>query len=316
MKKISVVIPCYNEENSVIEMYERLTSIFGNQLPQYDYEIIYVDDFSTDKTREKIREICTKDKKVKAYFNAKNFGFHRNVFSALQYGIGDAVFLLFGDLQDPPEKLVDFVKHWEEGHKVVIGQKKHSDEGFVMTCCRRIYYKVINALSDTEQIEMYNGFGLYDRSFIDTIKDIDDVSPYLKQVILEYAPDMYIEKYDHAESMRGKSNFNFMKNYDFAMQGITSSTKLLLRMATFIGAILGVVCLLIAIWVFVHKLLNWEAYPAGMASVLIGVFMVGAVQLFFIGILGEYVLSINTKVVKKPRVVIGETINVEEEFED
>lgn len=311
MKKISVVIPCYNEENSVAEMYERLTSIFSNQLPQYDYEIIYVDDFSTDKTREKIREICAKDKKVKAYFNAKNFGFHRNVFSALQYGRGDAVFMLFGDLQDPPEKLVDFVKHWEEGHKVVIGQKKHSDEGFVMTCCRRIYYKVINALSDTEQIEMYNGFGLYDRSFIDTIKDIDDVSPYLKQVILEYAPDMYIEKYDHAESKRGKSNFNFMKNYDFAMQGITSSTKLLLRMATFIGAILGVVCLLIAIWVFVHKLLNWEAYPAGMASVLIGVFMVGAVQLFFIGILGEYVLSINTKVVKKPRVVIGETINVE-----
>lgn len=316
MHKISVVIPCYNEENSVDEMYSRLTYIFKNELQKYDYEIIYVDDFSTDNTRNKIRELCAADKKVKAYFNAKNFGFHRNVFSALQYGIGDAVFLLFGDLQDPPEKLVDFVKHWEEGHKVVIGQKKHSDEGFVMTCCRRIYYKVINALSDTEQIEMYNGFGLYDRSFIDTIKDIDDVSPYLKQVILEYAPDMYIEKYDHAESKRGKSNFNFMKNYDFAMQGITSSTKLLLRMATFIGAILGVVCLLIAIWVFVHKLLNWEAYPAGMASVLIGVFMVGAVQLFFIGILGEYVLSINTKVVKKPRVVIGETINVEEEFED
>ena len=311
MKKISVVIPCYNEENSVVEMYERLTSIFSNQLPQYDYEIIYVDDFSTDNTRNKIRELCAADKKVKAYFNAKNFGFHRNVFSALQYGIGDAVFMLFGDLQDPPEKLVDFVKHWEEGYKVVIGQKRHSDEGFVMTCCRRIYYKVINALSDTEQIEMYNGFGLYDRSFIDTIKDIDDVSPYLKQVILEYAPDMYIEKYDHAESKRGKSNFNFMKNYDFAMQGITSSTKLLLRMATFIGAVLGVICFLIAIWVFVHKLLNWEAYPAGMASVLIGVFMVGAVQLFFIGILGEYVLSINTKVVKKPRVVIGETINVE-----
>lgn len=316
MHKISVVIPCYNEENSVDEMYSRLTYIFKNELQKYDYEIIYVDDFSTDNTRNKIRELCAADKKVKAYFNAKNFGFHRNVFSSLQYGIGDAVFLLFGDLQDPPEKLVDFVKHWEEGHKVVIGQKKHSDEGFVMTCCRRIYYKVINALSDTEQIEMYNGFGLYDRSFIDTIKDIDDVSPYLKQVILEYAPDMYIEKYDHAESKRGKSNFNFMKNYDFAMQGITSSTKLLLRMATFIGAILGVVCLLIAIWVFVHKLLNWEAYPAGMASVLIGVFMVGAVQLFFIGILGEYVLSINTKVVKKPRVVIGETINVEEEFED
>ena len=311
MSKISVVIPCYNEEKSVNEMYSRLNHVFKESLSNYDYEIIYVDDYSTDKTRDKIRELCAKDQKVKAYFNAKNFGFHRNVFSSLQYGTGDAVFMLFGDLQDPPEKLVDFVRFWEKGYKVVIGQKRHSDEGFVMTCCRKLYYKVINALSDTEQIEMYNGFGLYDKSFIDTIKSIDDVSPYLKQVILEYAPNMYIEKYDHAESKRGKSNFNFMKNYDFAMQGITSSTKLLLRMATFIGSFLGVICLVIALWVLVHKLLNWEAYPAGMASVLIGVFMVGAVQLFFIGILGEYVLSINTKVVKKPRVVIGETINVD-----
>ena len=311
MKKVTIMIPCYNEENSVNEMYSRLNRVFKESLSNYDYEIIYVDDYSTDKTRDKIRELCAKDQKVKAYFNAKNFGFHRNVFSSLQYGTGDAVFMLFGDLQDPPEKLADFVSFWEKGYKVVIGQKRHSDEGFVMTCCRKIYYKVINALSDTEQIEMYNGFGLYDRSFIDTIKSIDDVSPYLKQVILEYAPNMYIEKYDHAESKRGKSNFNFMKNYDFAMQGITSSTKLLLRMATFIGSFLGVICLVIALWVLVHKLLNWEAYPAGMASVLIGVFMVGAVQLFFIGILGEYVLSINTKVVKKPRVVIGETINVD-----
>ena len=197
MKKISVVIPSYNEEKSVRLMYDRLNSVFRTHLPQYDYEIIFVDDYSTDGTRGAIRALAGEDKRVKAVFNARNFGFHRNVFSALTYGSGDATFMLFGDLQDPPENLPEFVARWEAGAKVVIGQRRSSDEGFIMTGCRHLYYKLI----------------------------------------------------------------------------------------------------------------DWNAYPVGEASRTVGLFLLGSIQLFFIGILGEYILSINGRVVSKPRVVIGERLN-------
>lgn len=308
-KMISVVIPCYNEEKSVKLMYRRLKKVFEEKLIQYDYEIIYVDDFSPDNTREEIEELCMEDHKVKAVFNARNFGFHRNVFSSLTYGSGDAVFLLFGDLQDPPEMLPAFVEQWEKGKKVVIGQRSKSDEGFIMTFMRFLYYKVIDWFADTKQIDLFTGFGLYDKEFIGVLREIDDITPYFKAVVAEYGMDIQIVKYEQAKSDRGKSNFNFLRNYDFAMQGITSSTKLLMRLATFIAAFIGVLCVGMSVFVFINKLLNWETYPAGTASVIIGIFFLGAIQLFFIGVLGEYILSINGRVVKKPRVVIGKRIN-------
>jgi glycosyltransferase involved in cell wall biosynthesis len=309
MKKISVVIPCYNEERSVMEMYRRLTAVFEEKLSEYDYEIIYVDDYSKDDTRQMVEALCGEDKKVKAVFNAKNFGFHRNVYQSLQYGSGDAVFLLFGDLQDPPEMLPEFVKKWEQGSQVIVGQRKKSDEGFIMQLFRRIYYKVINVLSDTEQIELFNGFGLYDRVFIDVCKKIDVLQPFFKAVVAEYGMNLCIVQYEQAKSNRGKSNFNFWKNYDFAMQGLTTSTKMLMRLATFVGGGVAILSIIIGIWVLVNKLLNWETYPAGTASILVGVFFIGAMQLFFIGILGEYILSINSRIDKKPRVIVEKKIN-------
>lgn len=313
MKKISVVIPCYNEELSVVEMHHRLKALFEGELKRYDYEIIYVDDYSKDNTRNIIEGLCKEDEKVKAVFNAKNFGFHRNVYQALQYGSGDAVFLLFGDLQDPPEMLVQFVEKWEAGYKVIAGQKSRSDEGRIMYFVRRVYYKLIDMLSDTEQIKMFNGFGLYDRAFIDVCRQIDVLQPYFKAVVAEYGMDLCIVRYEQAVSKRGKSNFNFLRNYDFAMQGITSSTKLLMRVATFIGGGISVVSIIIAIWVFVNKLLHWNTYPAGTASIIVGIFFVGAIELFFIGILGEYILSVNSRIDKKPRVIVGRKINFDEE---
>lgn len=308
-RTISVVIPSYNEERSVQEMYDRLVTVFTTKLPGYDYEIIFVDDFSTDGTRAEVRRLAGLDRRVKGVFNARNFGFHRNVFSALTYGSGDATFMLFGDLQDPPENLPEFVARWEAGRKVVIGQRRSSDEGFVMTALRKLYYAVIARFSDTTQIDRFTGYGLYDRAFIGVLEGIDDIQPFFKAVVAEYGLDVDIVPYDQAKSARGKSNFNFLRNYDFAMQGITSSTKLLMRLATFIAGVIGVLCLALAIFVLVNKLVNWDTYPVGDASTTVGIFFLGAVQLFFIGILGEYILSINSRVTGKPRVVVGERVN-------
>lgn len=313
MRKISVAIPCWSEEKSIRQMYERLTKVFQEQLFQYDYEIIYIDDSSPDNTRSEVRKLCAKDKRVKAVFNARNFGFNRNVFASMQYGDGDATFLIFGDLQDPPEMLPQFVQKWEQGHKVVVGQKVKSDESKLMYALRTVYYKVIEKLADSRQIQHFNGFGLYDKDFINVMRQIDDPNPYLKGLVSEFGMGITIIPYEQAESLRGKSGFNFMKYYDVAMLGITSYTKILMRIATFLGAILGIFSVCLAIFVFISKLLNWYDYPYGTASILIGVFFIGAVQLFFMGILGEYVLSINTRSMRRPLVVVGEKINFEDQ---
>lgn len=305
---ISVIIPCYNEEQCVDEMYSRLRAVFADE-PAYRCEIIFVDDCSKDATRQKIEQLCRQDPEVRAVFNARNFGFSRNVFQSLQYASGDAAFLLFGDLQDPPEMLHAFLRQWEAGKKVVVGQRRKSEEGFLMRAARRLYYRLIDTLADTPQIDLFNGFGLYDRCFLDVVAQIDEVAPFFKTVVGEYGMDLAVVPYDHAKSRRGRSNFNFLKNYDFAMQGLTSSTKLLMRLATFAGCFVGLVCLLLSVYVFINKLLNWDHYAVGDASVAIGIFFLGAVQLFFLGILGEYILSIASRVQHKPRVVVGRRIN-------
>ena len=312
MKKISVVIPSYNEENSIRLMYETLISCFHDKLSMYDYEIIFIDDFSKDATRKKIEEICNEDKKVKAIFNAKNFGYTRNVFFSLKQGTGDAVFMVFGDMQDPPGKLVDFVARWEEGYKVILGQKVKSKESKVLYFLRTTYYKLMESASAVQQIQHFNGFGLYDRDFIEVIKEIDDSQPYFKGIISEFSFNQVIVPYIQNSSKRGKSNVNFSRAYDAAMIGITSYTKFLMRMSTFIGALVGVVSVIIAAVAFFIKLTNWNAYPFGTAALTIGVFFLGAVQLFFIGILGEYILAINTRTMKRPLVAVERWINFDE----
>ena len=287
MKKISVTIPTYSDEKCVPVMYDRLTKVFAEKLPQYDYEIIFVDDYSPDNTREVIREYCAKDKRVKAVFNARNFGFTRNVFATMQYGTGDATFLLFSDLQDPPELLPQMVEQWENGKRVIIGQRTKGNENKLMYSMRRLYYFLMDKLSDSRQIAHFNGFGLYDKSFIDVLRQLDDPAPYLKGIVSEFAIEMSIIPYEQAASLRGKSGENFFKNYDVAMVGITSYTKILMRIATFVGAALGIFSALLALFVLFSKLFNWHSYPYGTATILIGVFFIGAVQLFFMGILGE-----------------------------
>lgn len=313
MKKITVTIPCWSEEKSVRQMYERLTKIFREQLPSYDYEIIYVDDYSPDNTRKEVRKLCAEDSRVKAVFNARNFGFSRNVFASLLYGDGDATFMLFGDLQDPPELLPQMVAEWEKGKKVVIGQRTKGNESRLMYAMRSLYYKIMEKLSDSKQIEHFNGFGLYDRAFIEVMRKLDDPAPYLKGIVSELAMEQTIIPYEQAASNRGKSGSNFLKNYDLAMLGITSYTKILMRVATFLGAALGVFSCCLALFVLITKLLAWDLYSYGTATIIIGVFFIGAVQLFFMGILGEYILSINTRSMRRPLVVVGERLNFDED---
>lgn len=309
-KKICVLVLCYNEEKSVLQIYQLITEIFSTSLKYYDYDIVFVDDFSGDNTREIIRNLCEKDTgHVKAVFNAANFGLMRNTFSAFKMAEGDAAFLVFGDLQDPPQLLPQFIKEWEAGKKVVIGQKTGSNENKIMFFMRKLYYKVIDLFSDKSQIRQYTGFGLYDKSFVEVLNQIEDMQPYLKQVVSEYAPDYKVITYQQNRSNRGKSNFNFYKNYDFAMEGITSSTKKIMRLSTLSGALLGICSALYAVSVVIKKLIFWDSYPFGMASITVGIFLLGAMQLFFIGILGEYILSINAKTLKRPRVTIEEKIN-------
>lgn len=313
MKKISIVVPCYNEEKSVHTMHQIITNLFNNELKNYDYELIFNDDYSVDNTRNELKKICSKDSKVKAILNAKNFGFNRNVFYALTQASGDAVFMVFGDLQDPPELLPQFISEWEAGNKLVLGQKLHSDENKFVYTLRTIFYKCMDKLSSVKQIQHFNGYGLYDKMFIDAIKLIQDPNPYLKGIVGEFGMGIKIINYSQRESNRGKSNFNFSKYYDVAMLGITSYTKTLMRVATYVGCTLGVVSILIAIYVFINKLLNWNNYPLGTPTIIIGVFFIGAIQLLFTGILGEYILSINTRTLQRPLVIAEEKLNFDED---
>ena len=311
-KKISILIPTFNEEENIPIAYERIKNIMDGQLPKYDYEIVFIDNYSEDHSRDEIQALCLKDNKVKAIFNARNFGYSRSHYYGLTQMNGDAVMLIHADLQNPPELIPKFVKKWEDGAKVVIGIKNKSEENPFVYLVRSAYYKLMKHIGEVEQIEHFTDYELLDQSFIQVLKKVEDPLPYLRGIVSEYGIRMDRIYYTQEKRKHGKSWANFFKLYDFAMLGITSYSKALLRIATFVGSFIGLLCLITAIYVFIQKLLNWETYSVGIASLVVGVFFLGAVQLFFIGILGEYVLSINSKIVKRPLVVEERRINFDE----
>lgn len=307
--KIGVVIPTYNEEENVRRIHSRLTVLFSKQLPQYDYEILFIDNKSTDGTRMILQELCKEDKKVKCIFNIHNFDFRRSSFYGLTQSSGDATFLVNADMQDPPEMLTEFVKEWEAGTAVVIGIKVGSKEPLPLRCMRRFYYWVIKLLSETEQINHFNGFGLYDKSFISIIRKLDECDPYLKGIVAEYASTIKKIPYRQEKRTAGHGTTNFFKMYDFAMTGITSTSKIVLRACTLMGFFMSIISFLIAISVVISKLLHWDDFQLGIAAMSTGVFLLGSVQLFFIGMLGEYILAINMKTSHQPLVVEEKRIN-------
>ena len=311
-KKISVVIPTYNEEGNVKPLAQAIVNVMENELPEYDYEILFIDNHSKDNTRLFLRQLCGDNKKIKAIFNARNFGQIRSPVYGLKQAQGDCVIRMCADFQDPVEMIPKFVREWEKGWKIVIGIKKSSKEKKMMYWIRTLYYKLIRKITDIDHIEHFTGFGLYDKAFVDVVRQLHDPMPYLRGIIAELGFDYKAIPYEQQRRKAGKSKNNFYSLYDYAMIGITSYSKVVLRMATFVGFIVGGISFVAGIVYFILKLLYWDRFSAGVAPLLIGVFFLGSMQLFFIGFLGEYVLSINTRVLDRPLVVEELRLNFEE----
>ena len=313
MAKISILIPCYNEEKNVKPISEAIVSLFASQLPEYDYELIFIDNDSRDGTRPLLREICAKNPRIKAIFNAKNFGQFNSPFYGLLQTSGDCAICLACDFQDPIELIPQYIREWENGYKIVIGIKTSSRENPLMYHLRGLYYKFIRKFSDVDQIEHFTGFGLYDRTFLEVLRDLKDPTPFLRGIVAELGFKRKEIPYDQPRRRAGKTHNNFYSLYDAAMLSITSYTKIGLRLCTFLGLICGRFSALIGSAYLILKLIRWDQFAAGMAPVLIGMFFLGALQLFFIGFIGEYILSINQRVMNRPLVIEEERINFEED---
>ncbi len=309
MKKISIVVPTYNEEANVEAMAAALTRLFDTELKEYEREIIFIDNCSKDRTREKLKAVCSKDKRIKAIFNAKNFGQFNSPYYGLLQTEGDCAVLLAADFQDPVEMIPRFVEKWTEGYKIVCGIKTSSKESKLVYALRTLYYRAIKKMSDVEQIEHFTGFALYDKSFIETLRELKDPKPFLRGIVAELGGERCELEYEQPKRRAGKTSNNWYSLYDAAMLSFTSYTKIGLRLATFAGFAIALASVVIGIVYLVMKLIYWNRFAAGLAPILIGMFFLGAVQLMFIGFMGEYIMSINSRVMNRPLVVEERRIN-------
>lgn len=308
MKKISVLVPCYNEEENVVPISEAIVAEL-QKLSEYDYELIFIDNCSKDKTRELLAHLCENDSKIKAIFNAKNFGQFNSPYYGLLQSTGDCTILICADFQDPVNMIPKFVKEWENGYKVVVGIKEKSKESKLMYFLRSCYYKVIKKISTTEQIEHFTGFGLYDKDFIDVLRKLDDPTPFLRGIVAEFGAKRKDIPYEQAKRKAGKTHNNFYSLYDAAMLSFTSYTKIGLRLATFAGVFISILSFIIGLVYLILKIIYWDMFPAGSAPILIGMCFLGSIQLFFIGFLGEYILSMNARIMKRPLVIEETRLN-------
>ena len=313
MKKISIMVPCYNEEENVVPLSEALIAMFEKDLPQYDYEILFIDNDSRDTTRVKLRPLGNQKKKIKAIFNAKNFG----QFNSPYYGIlqteGDCTIPVCADFQDPIDVIPRLVAEWEKGYKIVCAVKTSSKENPVMYFLRSCYYKMIKKMSSVDQIEHFTGFGLYDKSFVQVLRDLKDPIPFIRGIVGELGFKRTEIEYTQAQRRAGKTHNNFYTLYDAAMLSFTSYTKIGLRIATFLGAACAGLSVIVAIIYFILKLIYWNRFQAGMVPLIILVSLTSSLQLFFIGLLGEYILSMNKRLMNRPLVVEEERLNFKPE---
>jgi len=311
MKKISILTACYNEEENVELLYEAVKTQFQN-LPEYEYEHLFIDNCSTDQTVALLKRIAKQDKNVKIIVNARNFGHIRSPYYGLLQTTGDCTISLVADLQDPPEMIPELIAKWEEGYSIVTCVKNKSKENPFMFFLRKMFYNTLEKMSDTNQIKNFTGFGLYDRSFINVLREkIDDPYPYFRGLIAELGYNMTSITYTQPKRLNGKTKNNFFTLYDMAMLGFVNHSKIPLRLASFIGFTVALASLLVALGYFIYKIRYWDNFSLGTAPLVIGLFFFSSVQLFFIGIIGEYIGSIHTQVKKRPYVVEKERINFE-----
>lgn len=309
MKKISIVIPCLNEIENTSLIAGAIVEIFNTKLRTYDYELLFIDNYSADGTRDALRLLCKSNQKIKAILNAKNFGPSRSPVYGMMQTTGDCTIQMAADFQDPPDYIPTLVKKWEEGYKIVVGIKSKSKENPLMFLFRDIFYKLFKAIGDIEHIEHFTGFGLYDRAFINVIRELDDPYPYLRGIVAELGFKRAEIEFIQPKRERGKTKTNFFSLYEVAMLGFTSYSKIIPRMATILGFIIAGFSFLASMIYLILKLIYWDQFPMGTAPLLISLFFLSSIQLFFIGFMSEYVLAINTRVMKRPLVIEEERLN-------
>ena len=309
MNKISILIPCYNEEENVVPISQAVVDELQTKLSSYDYELIFIDNDSSDNTRPLLREICKKNPKIKAIFNAKNFGQFNSPYYGMLQTTGDCTISMCCDFQDPVEMIPKMIKEWEKGAMIVSCIKTASRENRIMHFFRTCYYKTIRRMSSIDQIEHFTGFGLYDKSFIEVLRNLKDPTPFIRGIVAELGYKRVSLAYTQAERRAGHTHNNFFTLFDAAMLSFTSYTKVGLHLLTIMGFILSFLSVLAALVYLILKLIYWDLFSAGSAPMLIGLFFLNAVELMFIGFVGEYVMSINTRVMNRPLVIEEERIN-------
>ena len=308
MTFISIITPCYNEEDNVGELYQRVKAAM-NSLPDYTYEHIFIDNSSVDNTVAKLKLIAASDRNVKIIVNMKNFGQNRSPLHALMQSTGVAVIGLAADLQDPPELIPEFIKKWEQGYMAVMGVKTKSEEAWAMYKFRTLYYRILKLISSEDQIENATGFGLYDRQIIEMVRSLGEVEPYFRGLVVELGYPLALVEYTQPARKRGITKNNLFTLYEMGMLGITSYSKVPIRLATLVGFGSALMSFLVGIFYLIYKLVYWNSFSLGLAPVVVGLFFFGSVQLFFLGIMGEYIGAINAKVTRRPMVIEKERIN-------
>jgi len=310
MKTISVVSPCFNEAGNVQELYERVRAAIA-ALGTYGYEHVFIDNASSDGTLEVLKRLAAQDQNVKIIVNSRNFGHIRSPVHAIRQARGDAVITIAADLQDPPELIPAFVREWESGTPIVIAVKRSSSESGLMFAFRRAYYRLVRRLSEIETFENFTGFGLYDRKVIDIVRGLNDPYPYFRGMIAEIGLPHAEIPFHQERRRRGITKNNLYTLYDLAMLGITTLSKVPLRIVTLTGFVCAVICVLISFFYFLYKLVFWQNFQVGMAPLVIGIFFLGSIQLIFLGIIGEYIGNIQTMALGRPLVFEKERINFE-----
>lgn len=313
MSKLSVLIPTYNEEENVEAIASAVIKEITENLPGYDYEIVFIDNDSKDRTRELERKLCAGNHRIKAIFNAKNFGQFNSPYYGILQTTGDCTINLVADFQDPVEMIPELVHEWEKGYKIVVCQKTSSDESRFMYFLRTCYYKMIRKMSNVPQIDHFTGFGLYDRDFVNVMRNLHDPTPFLRGVVAELGWNIKYVTYKQNKRRAGKTHNNFMTLYDGAMLSFTTYTKMGLRLATFVGFGVAAASFIIGLVYLILKLIYWDRFAAGQAPMMLGMFFLGAVILIFLGLMGEYVMSINSRVMNRPLVIESERINFDDE---